>query len=342
MVVPASNGFVRRYSNSTLTDWSACVNRMAFASSSPTESTCSDGKRRSGGRLMESVTTTSLIGAFMSRSTAGPLNSACVADGAGRVDHVVGNEAIPAFDFTDNVHHFGHVGLRTTLVDDGERGVETLGKATRHLRRSDVGGHDAQVFEPLLAEIIREHRRGIQVIDGHVEEPLQLVRMKIEAQHAIGTGGLDEVGHELGANRDARLILTILPGVSRVGEHGGHAGGRGTARCVDEQQQLEHIFARRIRGLDHVHVRPTDVLVDAHEHLPVSETRTGHFTQLGAERLRDLFRQRHIRRAREDLEAAWQRGRCVQRRSHPEISTCVKGVGTEPVQMGRSVAGTSV
>ena len=93
--------------------------------------------------------------------------------------------------------------------------------------------------------------------------------------------------------------------------------------------------------MHHEHVRPTDVLVDTDEHFTVGEARTGHLTQLGAEHLRHLFGERLIGRSRKDLEAARRRGRYVQRRSHPVVSACVKGVGTEPVEMGRSVAGTS-
>src|SRR4051812_16715724 len=72
-------GDLRLQSNRELTLCSACVYLTALLNSSPTESTVSRSKRRSGTRLIVSVTTTSVNGAALSRSIAGPLNTACVA-----------------------------------------------------------------------------------------------------------------------------------------------------------------------------------------------------------------------------------------------------------------------
>src|SRR5690242_4467259 len=66
-------------SNRLLTLCSACVYLTALLSSSPTERMVSFSNFRSGGTRMVSVTTTSLIGEFVNRSTAGPLSRACVA-----------------------------------------------------------------------------------------------------------------------------------------------------------------------------------------------------------------------------------------------------------------------
>ena len=111
---------------------------IAFDNNSPTDSTVSCGNRFSSGIQTVSVTVTSLIGASLSRFTAGPESSACVAQtytsfaprsfqrprGFGNsprgIDHVVGEKTIPAFHFTDDVHNFALIRLGTPLVDDGE------------------------------------------------------------------------------------------------------------------------------------------------------------------------------------------------------------------------------
>src|SRR5579862_984567 len=70
---------IDNYSNNELTLWSAWVNRMAFASSSPTLSTQSCSNFLDSGSAIELVTATSLIGADESRCTAGPESNGCVA-----------------------------------------------------------------------------------------------------------------------------------------------------------------------------------------------------------------------------------------------------------------------
>src|SRR5262249_41816774 len=50
---------------------------------------------------------------------------------AGGVDHVVDNQGVLAADVADEVHDLGYIRCRAAFVDDGEAGVEALGKGTR-------------------------------------------------------------------------------------------------------------------------------------------------------------------------------------------------------------------
>jgi hypothetical protein len=148
------------------------------------------------------------------------------------------------------------------------------------------------------------------MIDRDVKESLQLMRVEVESQHPVRPRLLDDVGDQLGTNRHAGLILAILSRVSEVRHDGGHACRRRAACGVDEEQQLHHVFCRWIRGLDHEDIGTADILVDAHEHLAVSEATARHLAQLGAKGLRHFFGQRPVGRSRENLEAA-SAGRCV-------------------------------
>ena len=141
-------------------------------------------------------------------------------DGARSVDHVVGNEAITPFDIANDVHDFGDICFRTPLVDNGKCGVEPFRETARHLGRPHVRGNDAEIVESFAPEVIREDRCGVQVIDRNVEKPLQLMRVQIQAQNAICSSLFDHVGHQLGADRNARLVLAILSRVTEVRQHG--------------------------------------------------------------------------------------------------------------------------
>ena len=97
--------------------------------------------------------------------------------------------------------------------------VEPLGEPARHLGRSHIGRDDDEVLQLLLAEVRREHRRRVEVVDRNVEEPLQLVLVEVDPEHPIGSRLRDHVRHELGADGDARLVLAVLPRVPVVRHH---------------------------------------------------------------------------------------------------------------------------
>ena len=236
-------------------------------------------------------------------------------DRAGRVDHVVGDEAVPSLDVTDHVQHFCHVRRWATLVDDRQRAVEPLRVTSRHLRRPDIWCDDDDVLQLLLSVVRHHHRRGIQVIDRNVEKPLQLVLVKIDAEDAIGARGLDHVGQQLCSNGDARLVLSILARIPVVGHHRRDPRRRSAPRSVDQEQQLHHVVRWRIRRLDDEHVRTTNVLVNANEDLAVGKPTARHSAQVDAELSCDLLGERLVPGAREELESMLRYGQAVHCRS---------------------------
>ena len=57
-------------------------------------------------------------------------------------------------------------------------------------------GDDAFAGEPQVAEVLREQRQGRHVVDGDREEALDLARVEVHRQDAVGAGQLEHVGDE--------------------------------------------------------------------------------------------------------------------------------------------------
>ena len=135
------------------------------------------------------------------------------------------------------------------------------------------------------------------MVDGYVEKPLQLVRVQVESQNPIGSSLFDHVCDQLGADRHPRLVLAILSCITEVRQHGRDTGRRGSARCINQQQHLKHVFGGRIGGLHDKDIGAANVFVDANKYLTIGEARAGDFARLGAEMARDFVDQRLIGRA---------------------------------------------
>jgi hypothetical protein len=77
---------------------------------------------------------------------------------SGGVDHVVHDHAVAVLDLADDVHHLGHVGLGTALVDDRQVAAELLGQRARAHHAADVGRDDDEVGVVLALQIRQQHR----------------------------------------------------------------------------------------------------------------------------------------------------------------------------------------
>lgn len=96
-------------------------------------------------------------------------------NGSGSVYHVVHQNHILVLDISD-YSHLGHdIGFRTLFVAQNQRHIEVFGIAVGAFGSADVGSgyHQVGKFEAL--DVGDEHRGGIQVVDGDVEEALYLV-----------------------------------------------------------------------------------------------------------------------------------------------------------------------
>ena len=144
------------------------------------------------------------------------------------------------------------------------------GPGARHA--AHVGRHDDEVVERELADRVEDHGRREEVVDRNVEEALDLRRVEVHREDPVGARRGQEVGHELRRDRDARLVLLVLPRVTEVRQDRRDARGRGAAERVEQDQKLHDVVVDRRAGrLDHEDVGSAHVLVDLAVVLAVGE-----------------------------------------------------------------------
>ena len=190
-------------------------------------------------------------------------NIACCAQGAGRIDEVINHDAGFAVYFTNDIHDFGLVGLGTALVDDREtRIVKAFGQRPRPDDTADIRRDDDHRIVFPLPDVTEQHGRGVDVVHGHVEEALNLVRVQVHREHAVDAGCADELGHELRCDRHAGCARTpVLARVAKVRNQRRDSAGRGALAGIGHDEKLHEILVSwRAGRLDQEYVAAADVL----------------------------------------------------------------------------------
>ena len=193
-------------------------------------------------------------------------------DGSGGGDHVIDDEDVFAGDVADDVLGFGEGAGASAFVDEAEFTVEHFGVDLGAFDVTDVGADEDAVGELEAAEPFAEDGAGIEMIDGDVEESLDLSGVEIDADDAVGPGAFEEAGDEFCGDGGSAGVLLVLTGVSKIGDDGGDAGGAGTAEGVDPDEQLHEVGVDGMTGgLDDVTVAAADVFLDADDEFAIGE-----------------------------------------------------------------------
>ena len=113
------------------------------------------------------------------------------------------------------------VSFGAALVDEGEVGVEVAGVLRGELAAAGVRRHDGDRLLDLALQVLGEQRQRGEVVEGEVEEALDLTGVEVDRDDAVGPGGEEQVGEQPGGDRLAALGLPVLAGVAVEGDDGG-------------------------------------------------------------------------------------------------------------------------
>ena len=110
----------------------------------------------------------------------------------------------------------------------------------------------------------------VEVVDGEVEEALDLAGVQVHGDDVVAAGDGEHVGDELGCDGRTALVLFVHARVGVARDDGGDAAGGGALARGDEDEELHevvvHVAAGRLEDED---VLVTDRLGDLHVDLPI-------------------------------------------------------------------------
>ena len=143
------------------------------------------------------------------------------------------------------------------------------------------------------------------MVDGDLEEALDLRAVQVHGQDPVRARRLDAVGADAGPDRDPGLVLLVPLGVGEEGDHRRDLRGAGPLEGVDPEEQLHEVVVDRvIRPLHHEDVAAADVLEDADEDVALAEDVRLRPGKLDPEMAADRLSQRGAGAAGEDLQLA--------------------------------------
>lgn len=170
-------------------------------------------------------------------------------EGAAGVGHVVHQNGDLVPDVSDQHHAADDVGAGALLVDEREALVEAVGYRSRPLGTAGIGTDNDNV---LVAQVLLDPSQDaglcVQVVDGHVEETLDLAGVQVHGDDVVASGGNQHVCDELGGYGSSALVLLVLSGIGKVGKDGGDAAGAGGTAGVDHDEKLHEAVVDVVGG----------------------------------------------------------------------------------------------
>ena len=220
-----------------------------------------------------------------------------------RVGHVVDDDSDAVFHVTDQDHARNLVRAGSFFVDEGEAEVEAVsdGCSSNPMLALFLDGYSERIDIPLRSTCVRADNHtflhiqvfpdppqstwlSVQVVHGHIEEPLNLAGVQIHSDDMVAPCRLQHIRHQLGGDRSSTLILLVLSGIWEVGKHGGDAARRGSSAGVNEDEQLHNVVVNvpRRGGLEDEDVFIADGLADGDTGLVVGILEDHDFGELDA------------------------------------------------------------
>ncbi len=246
-------------------------------------------------------------------------------DRAGRVDHVVHQDALLAGDLADDAVCDGDVGAGGVagLVDEGQgRAAQLLRPLLGDANAAGVGRDDGGVGQvDATAHVVHEDRHGEEVVDRAVEEALFLRGVQVDAHDAVGTGCPVQVSHEARGDGLAPLVLLVLARVRVEGSNHGDALSGSALGSVNHDELLhDPLVDVALDGLQDEHVGATNGLVEAHVNLAGGEVVGRHRRDPTSDFLAHGVSQVHVSSSRNEDEVLLSGG---HQSAHAVVSPCV-------------------
>ena len=115
--------------------------------------------------------------------------------------------------------------------------------------------------------------------------------MEIHSQHAVHSGGRQQIGHQLGGNGNAGLVLAVLAGIPEERNNSRDASGTGAAGGVHHHAQFHDIMVSGgAGGLNEENILAPDVFIYLYKTFPIGESIHRDVRQLNAYALRNALR----------------------------------------------------
>lgn len=153
----------------------------------------------------------------------------------------------------------------------------------------------------VVAHVLGELQLRMHVIDGPVEEALDLIGVQVDGDDAVGACGLQQVGDQAGGDGLTAAVLLVLAGVRVERQHRGDPLGRTTLERIDHDELLhEPLVERRRKALQDKRIGSADRLLEADEDLAVGEVARGLWGDVYVELFGDLLGQLRMRAPREE------------------------------------------
>ena len=188
--------------------------------------------------------------------------------------------------------------VRTSLIADDHRHTQKIGIRRGRLREASVGAADNQVVDGHRLYVFANDGAGIQVIDRHAEESLNLRAMQIHGQHSVSTRRFYGVRTDSSANGHPRLVLFVSLGIAEVRNHGRDMLSTGPFQSVNPKQQFDKIVVHWVmNALNDKCVPPADVFQNADEYVPFAENLCLARRQTDSQTIGDFLRKDRVARS---------------------------------------------
>mmetsp|Transcript_649 Transcript_649/g.1352 ORF Transcript_649/g.1352 Transcript_649/m.1352 type:complete len:327 (+) Transcript_649:701-1681(+) len=128
--------------------------------------------------------------------------------------------------------------------------------------------------------------------------------MQINSDDTINSHSFDQTGDICGRNRNTSLHLSVLSCISIVRNDNGDSSGTGSSQCRNHEQQLHDVVVDGRAGwLDDVAVLSSNILVNNHVGLAISETTDCCLSEVDVEVTANFQRERQVSVSRKEFDS---------------------------------------